>query len=1533
MSSIDSGLRNSPDENVENGLDPTMVEPVAGQQNSEAGHDDLEVQRSPVIGPYKLLQRIGEGGMGTVYMAEQSHPVVRRVALKLIKPGMDSRQVIARFEAERQALAMMDHPNIARVLDAGTTESQRPYFVMELVRGIPITEYCDLHNLTVQERLELFIPVCQAVQHAHLKGVIHRDLKPSNILVASYDDVSVPKVIDFGLAKAMHQKLTDKTMFTAFGQVVGTLQYMSPEQTQHNQLDIDTRSDIYSLGVILYELLTGDVPLQRERVKTTAFDELLRLVREEEPARPSIRLSTDGTLPAIAARRKAEPTQLGRLVRGELDWIVLKSLEKDRVRRYETANALAEDLRRHLADEPVSACPPSTAYQLKKLWHRNRVLIRTLSLLFTALTVGLIVASWQAYRATKAEDLAFSREQAANASAEKSKRSLAQARKAVDQLLTRIGEDRLSGVPNSEKIRQEILGDALEIYQELLNENSDDPELLAETARAYARMAEIYVWVGKAAEGDKANNRAIKLYEELLRIQEDNLAYQFELAQCLTRYLHPSRFDAGVKIARELVEQEPANANYVSFLIDKLVTKGAHVEINRSRDQALSTLKEAIDLGEAFGPDPQVRLSLADAYGWYAGHGGPGPNREEEILEELLSQDPASRAVRVALASFYAQKAQRPDPEAATRALDLYESLHRDFPDVYAYKQGLALALIFLPSDDSDERVRAVERSYELTKATYEAAPNSTNSCWYHARHAGFLANTRWNQGRLDEAETLFLESIQLRKRVQELGGSSSTVKECLWDSWRLGDLYKQQNRNSEAIAVYLEQSEVERSLIESDFDDEFVWRNCNECYEWASALLTVEGRITEAIAARDLSEEIYERRLSKVDDTDVIRLRIGNLRELMSLQFQAAARPDGSDRLQKAIDAADAYFGMVQSQVKNFPAENFEMLAKDVLGDEAIAQFTHVLALSPVWATELGTKFDSQVVESVIARVEEIVSADNAEIDLREFLTQARTQRLKLIASQHVRIQEPKDALRVLLDGIDNHLNYGINIAALQRMIWEDEALFESFSELGVDKYRSIWHHRADLLAGTERWREAQQIYHLLGETYLEGLCALLSGDLRRFTEIRDQRLEAVRVVTPQPVNEAMDAATLAALSQLDDAQRMEMLVWTATATKANDLVRFAFGVSLLRAGLFAEAIPVLSHPSGYSPNDDYNYQSIRDFPLAIAYRAIGDMTASREHFEAGITKLKLARPGESPAVWSPVHWLNVQSWRKIAQQYLEDPASFAEPLDESLTEKYRQLASLFDPDAVTAGHAYTSLLQDPALSDAKRLVLKERLLTRLDVIELSSELLPEDVLTRRERADEFARRKMWVKAAEFYDDYPLMKAFCLVLSGDLNSYEEMCRIELESLKETRRPATNQLRLSSDLVSMAPNQYFNPDQSLAWIEEAHEKAPSKFTLETMATVLYRAGRYREAIETIQQLLQRDDAVASSVAFQLAMSHHAVGDMAEAKRWFDIGQAELAAAVDADGRATWALTHWATVNLYHAEAEKIFATNGDSIED
>ncbi len=408
--------------------------PAAGPRSPRTGSETAGAsieQAGERIGRYKLLQQIGEGGCGAVYMAEQQEPVRRMVALKVIKLGMDTKQVIARFEAERQALALMDHPNIAKVLDAGATDAGRPYFVMELVRGIKVTDYCDQKNLPTPERLVLFVQICQAIQHAHQKGIIHRDIKPSNILVTLRDGVPVPKVIDFGIAKATtDQRLTDKTLFTAFEQFIGTPAYMSPEQAEMSELGIDTRSDIYSLGVLLYELLTGQTPFDGKELLQAGLDAMRRIIREKEPARPSTRLSTllEAERTSVAQHRQTDVPKLISLLRGDLDWIVLKSLEKDRARRYETANGLAMDVQRYLDDEPVVARPPSNLYRFQKLVRRNILAFFAALAVTTALVIGLGLSTWQFVAKSRAErEQNRLREQAVQAQASEARlRQLAQ---------------------------------------------------------------------------------------------------------------------------------------------------------------------------------------------------------------------------------------------------------------------------------------------------------------------------------------------------------------------------------------------------------------------------------------------------------------------------------------------------------------------------------------------------------------------------------------------------------------------------------------------------------------------------------------------------------------------------------------------------------------------------------------------------------------------------------------------------------------------------------------------------------------------------------------------------------------------------------------------------------------------------------------------------------------------------------------------------------------------------------------------------
>ena len=464
-----------------------------------------------LIGPYKLLQQIGEGGFGVVYRAEQEMPVHRIVALKIIKPGMDTAQVIARFESERQALAIMDHPNIAKVYDAGATDSGLPYFVMELVNGVPITEFCDIKQATLEARLKLFVDVCHAIQHAHQKGIIHRDIKPSNVMVSLHDGLPVVKVIDFGVAKATSQDLTARTVFTELGQIVGTPVYMSPEQAGMSSLGIDTRSDIYSLGVLLYELLTGTTPLESKRLREAGYAEMQRMICEEESQRPSTRLSSLGDSASIqAGNRGLEVRRLVQLLGGDLDWVVMKALDKDRNRRYETASELALDLLRHLRDEPVLACPPSSIYQMRKFMRRNKGPMLGASLLLLAILAGLIGTTLGWIESRRQRDAS-----AVSALSEKRAKESALAREAESKAILEFVEQKVFAAARPQGQdgglgRDDTMRQAMESAQAQLESSLPDQPIIE--AKLRNTIGSSFWFLGDAKSAESQFVRAIEIF-------------------------------------------------------------------------------------------------------------------------------------------------------------------------------------------------------------------------------------------------------------------------------------------------------------------------------------------------------------------------------------------------------------------------------------------------------------------------------------------------------------------------------------------------------------------------------------------------------------------------------------------------------------------------------------------------------------------------------------------------------------------------------------------------------------------------------------------------------------------------------------------------------------------------------------------------------------------------------------------------------------------------------------------------------------
>lgn len=647
------------------------------------------------IGPYRLDRVIGEGGMGVVYAAAQTEPVQRQVALKIIKPGMDSAQVVARFEAERQALALMDHPNIAKVFEAGATPTGRPFFVMELVDGVPISQYCDEHQLTARQRLELFRPICEAVQHAHQKGIIHRDLKPSNVLVAHNDGEPTPKVIDFGVAKATHQGVGAGTGVTQLGQIVGTLEYMSPEQMERSPLDIDTRSDIYSLGVLLYELLTGTTPVQKETLCRAGFDEMRRLVKDHDPPLPSQRISTLDAekLSEVSDKRRAKPQKLGSTIRGELDWIVMKALEKDRTRRYDTASALAADVDRYLANQPVEARSPSSWYRLRKLVQRNRSTAVLMSMVAVALIVSFGLTAWQAVRATQANRQAQTMTSIATAVNEF----------LIDDLLGQAD-------PRNEPDRNVPLRTVLDRTAAKIDNRFADQPLVAAAVRM--TLGKTY---GSLGEYDKAElhfQEAVELYRATYGAgHSKTLNSMSELGKV---YLWQGRAEQAERLQRDVLRQRIALAGFTAPETLRSMQDLAEVcEVCGRLRAAERVYVEALEaVEELFGPEHSKTLAFEQALARVRRLTGRleaaevGATRVLELRRRDLGQDhPDTLNIQNELVVIYL--AQQRYSEAEKLAEEVTETGRRvlgdEHPETLLARYSSAVALSGLGRADEAE--------------------------------------------------------------------------------------------------------------------------------------------------------------------------------------------------------------------------------------------------------------------------------------------------------------------------------------------------------------------------------------------------------------------------------------------------------------------------------------------------------------------------------------------------------------------------------------------------------------------------------------------------------------------------------------------------------------------------------------------------------------------------------------------------------------------------------------------------------------
>ncbi len=758
-----------------------------------------------VIGPYKLIESIGEGGMGSVWKAQQTEPVKRLVAVKLIKAGMDSRQVIARFEAERQALALMDHANISRVLDGGTSSGGRPYFVMDLVNGLPITRYCDEQRLTPQRRLELFIPVCQAVQHAHQKGIIHRDLKPTNVLVALYDGKPVPKIIDFGVAKATGQQLTDKTLVTGFGSIVGTLEYMSPEQAEVNQLDIDTRSDIYSLGVLLYELLAGSPPFCRKELTHAGMLEMLRVIREQEPSKPSTKLSTAEGLPTLAANRGTEPAKLKRLVRGELDWIVMKALEKDRDRRYTTANAFAMDVERYLADEPVVACPPSAGYRLQKFARRNKggLAVAALVLFFLALLgngVGWVVRDRSARQAELREAVTGALEKVTDL---RQRARWGEARVVLEQVRQRLSpfgaEDLRRQVKQAEA--DLALVDRLEVARlkasELAGSHFDHASAVREYATAFREAG-----IGEETEAaevvaDRIRSRAVReqlvadvdLWAVLVDKEEPaRRAWLLAVARAADPDPWRNRFrDAAVWNDRTALERLAREAN-ASKLSPQILSALGVLLVARDAD-AVPLLTAAqrqypsdFWLNAVLGMALHIAKRWEEAIGYYRAALALRPSASSVYSNLGIALQEKGR-VDEAVAEY--QKALELDPKNVNARTNLGSAFRRQGrvdEAIAEFRKAIELHPKFAPAHNNlgialRDKGRVDEAIVEYQKAI-ELEPK------YASPHTG-LGNSLRDKGRVDEAIAEHRKAIELQPKFAI---AHTSLGVALWNKGRVDE-------------------------------------------------------------------------------------------------------------------------------------------------------------------------------------------------------------------------------------------------------------------------------------------------------------------------------------------------------------------------------------------------------------------------------------------------------------------------------------------------------------------------------------------------------------------------------------------------------------------------------------------------------------------------------------------------------------------------------------------------------------------------
>jgi serine/threonine protein kinase/tetratricopeptide (TPR) repeat protein len=892
---------------------PTVLGTVIGETVPE--------RVGSVIGPYKLLQQIGEGGFGVVYMAEQEQPVRRRVALKIIKPGMDTAQVIARFESERQALALMDHPNIARVIDAGATSSGHPYFVMELVKGVPITAFCDQHHLPPEARLKLFLDVCHAIQHAHHKGIIHRDIKPSNVMVTEHDGAPVVKVIDFGVAKATVQKLTERTLFTAYGQMLGTPAYMSPEQAAMSGVDIDTRSDVYSLGVLLYELLTGTTPLESERLRAAAYAEMQRLIREEEPQRPSARLSSLGdTASVLADNRGLDLKHLTQLLASDLDWVVMKALEKDRNRRYDTPANFAQDIERYLSHEAVMARPPSRAYRLKKFAQRNRGAVLTAAAVALALLAGTGVSTWQAMRATRAEKLEIEsgrRLDAKNHELEAANLELAQARdraeRRVDLALEAVQSFRAAvdsnldvrNRPENSLLRKTLLQSPLAFYKRLRDDLRDGhesrPEARAQLGDAYYRLADLTGDIGSLTDALASADESVALWEPLAKEAPEPLrtSARQKLAAALYRRgelqgaskgladAAMDSFNRARALLEALIQERAADLDLRVTLARVLTSTGFAQSRKGHADAALATLRagpSVLEEARRLAPgNLDVELQLAQTH--------------QQVGSVLLNNKGRTAEALVALQQAVAIG----EPVARARPLDI------ESQEQLTIAYG-SLARAYEFTGAIDQALEVYARRLALAEAMLQSHPTSGKFQLRRITAMSELSQLEGGVGKNAEALALAQKALDAAKTLVRDNPTNKAYQKMLSTAWNgLAATQYFRGGASDALASFDAAGRVLAEIARSDPGDVEVVRDLAGNYFNCGLLNKSLGRPEAAQTDYERSLELRERLAREHPDEPRFTLDVGMvLHDIGEIQRERRQFAQASVSAQHSIDTLE---------------------------------------------------------------------------------------------------------------------------------------------------------------------------------------------------------------------------------------------------------------------------------------------------------------------------------------------------------------------------------------------------------------------------------------------------------------------------------------------------------------------------------------------------------------------------------------------------------------------------------------------------